>query len=73
MATLSDLVRRAETGVQWADICAIEADAISLVTIWGYDASEITQVNLDDHGKLASIELGTDGEGFGRFVLNFAI
>lgn len=52
---------------------SIQTEAAALATSKGYAASQITKINLAADGSLASIELGIDAEGFGIFVLNFAI
>lgn len=52
---------------------AIQTEAAALAASKGYAASQITKINLTDAGELASIELGADADGFGIFVLNFAI
>lgn len=52
---------------------AIQTEAASLAASKGYRAEQITKINLTDAGGLASIELGVDADGFGIFVLNFAI
>lgn len=52
---------------------AIHTQAAALAATKGYSASQVTKVNLAADGSLASIELGTDADGFGIFVLNFAI
>jgi hypothetical protein len=69
--TLSDLVRRAETGEQWAHICRIEQQSIDLAARRGYPAPRPDQVNLADDGSLASVECGCDEDGMSCFVLNF--
>lgn len=51
----------------------IQTEAAALAASKGYRAGQITKINLADDGSLASIELGTDADGFGIFVLNFAI
>lgn len=51
----------------------IQTEAAALAASKGYVADRITKVNLTDAGELASVELGTDADGFGIFVLNFAI
>lgn len=51
----------------------IQTQAAELAASKGYAASQITKVNLTDAGALASIELGADADGFGIFVLNFAL
>lgn len=50
---------------------AIQNEASDLAASKGYRAEQITKVNLTDDGQLASIELGTDEDGLGIFVLNF--
>lgn len=52
---------------------AIQTEAAALAASKGYAASQITKINLAADGSLASIELGTDADGFGIFILNFAI
>lgn len=52
---------------------AIQTEAAALAASKGYAANQITKINLTDAGELASIELGADADGFGIFVLNFAI
>lgn len=52
---------------------AIQTEAAALAASKGYVVSQITRINLAANGSLASIELGTDADGFGIFVLNFAI
>jgi hypothetical protein len=73
MASIQNLIRKAETGAQWADICKIEADAVALIAKYGYRANEITDINIAADGSLASVELGTDADDMARFVLNFSI
>ena len=73
MATLSHLVRKAETGAQWADICFVEAKAVQLAYRHGYGPKDISEVYLADDGSLASVECGTDDEGMARIVLNFSL
>ncbi len=51
----------------------IQIEAAALAATKGYAASQITKINLAADGSLASIELGTDADGFGIFILNFAI
>ena len=52
---------------------AIRTEAAALATSKGYRAEQITKINLAADGSLASIELGVDADGFGIFVLNFAL
>jgi hypothetical protein len=52
---------------------AIRTEAAALAASKGYTASQITKINLTAEGTLASIELGVDADGFGIFVLNFAL
>lgn len=52
---------------------AIRTEAAVLAASKGYTASQITKINLTAEGTLASIELGVDADGFGIFVLNFAL
>lgn len=51
----------------------IKTEAVALAASKGYAAGQITKINLADDGALASIELGADADGFGIFILNFAI
>lgn len=51
----------------------IQTEAAALAASKGYAASQITKINLAADGSLASVELGIDADGFGIFVLNFAI
>lgn len=51
----------------------IQTEAAALAASKGYAASQITKINLTATGELASIELGTDADGFGVFVLNYAL
>lgn len=51
----------------------IQNEAAALAASKGYAVSQITKINLTDAGALASVELGTDADGFGIFVLNFAL
>ena len=51
----------------------IQTEAAALAATKGYAASQITKINLAADGSLASIELGADADGFGIFILNFAI
>jgi hypothetical protein len=51
----------------------IQTEAAALAVSKGRAASQITKINVTDTGTLASIELGVDADGFGIFVLNFAI
>jgi hypothetical protein len=51
----------------------IQTEAVALAASKGYAASQITKINLTAEGALASIELGVDADGFGIFVLNFAL
>lgn len=73
MASIQDLITKAETGAQWADICKLEADAVALIATRGYAADEITGVNVADDGTLASVECGADADDMARIVLNFSI
>lgn len=52
---------------------SIQTEAATLAASKGYSADQITKINLADDGSLASVELGADADGFGIFVLNFAI
>lgn len=52
---------------------AIRTEAAALAASKGYAASQITKINLTADGSLASIELGADADGFGIFILNFAL
>jgi hypothetical protein len=52
---------------------AIKNEAINLAALYGYAASEITKINMSDQGELAIVELGTDADGFGIFILNFSL
>ena len=69
--TLSDLVRKAETGEQWANICLIEDQAVKLAARHGYAVPGPDQINLADDGALASVECGVDADGMACYVLNF--
>lgn len=71
--TLADMIRKAETGGQWADICAIEAQAVDLAAQHGYAPPQADQINLADDGTLASIECGVDMDGMACIVLNFSL
>lgn len=51
----------------------MQIEAAALAASKGYAASQITKINIADDGSLASVELGADADGFGIFVLNFAI
>lgn len=51
----------------------IETEAAALAASKGYAANHITKINLTAEGALASVELGVDADGFGIFVLNFAL
>lgn len=51
----------------------IQTEAAALAASKGYAANQITKINLASDGTLASIELGVDADGFGIFVLNFAL
>ncbi len=51
----------------------IQIEAAALATSKGYAASQITKINLSADGSLASVELGVDADGFGIFILNFAL
>jgi len=51
----------------------IRTEAAALVASKGYRADQITKINLTAEGALASVELGVDADGFGIFVLNFAL
>jgi len=73
MATIQDMIRKAETGAQWADICKLEADAVALIATCGYAASDITEIYVADDGALASVECGIDADDMARIVLNFSI
>lgn len=52
---------------------AIRTEAAALAASKGYRADQITKINLAADGSLASVELGVDADGFGIFVLNFAL
>lgn len=52
---------------------AIRTEAAALAASKGYPVDQITKINLAADGSLASIELGIDADGFGIFVLNFAL
>ena len=52
---------------------AIQTKAAALAASKGYVAAQITKINFADDGSLASVELGIDADGFGIFVLNFAL
>lgn len=52
---------------------SIQTEAAALAASKGYAANQITRINLASDGSLASVELGTDADGSGIFVLNFAI
>lgn len=52
---------------------SIQIEAAALAASKGYAANQITKINLTDTGALASIELGADADGFGIFILNFAL
>lgn len=71
--SIDNLILKAETGAQWATICKVEADAIALAAKHGAARNDITEINVTDGGELASIGLGSDEYGMGRFVLNFAL
>lgn len=71
--TLETLIHKAETGEQWAAICLLEQQAITLAASRGYPAPKPEQVNLADDGSLASVECGVDGDGLACYVLNFSI
>lgn len=51
----------------------IHTEAAALAASKGYAANQITKMNLAADGSLASIELGADADGFGIFILNFAL
>lgn len=51
----------------------IQIEAFALVLSKGYSPKQITKINLAEDGSLASVELGTDADGFGIFILNFAL
>ena len=51
----------------------IQIEAVALATSKGYRADQITKINLTAEGALASVELGVDADGFGIFILNFAL
>ena len=73
MQTLRDMLNRAETGEQAAQVCLLEAQAIALGATRGYTPDQITDVHLADDGTLASITCGQDADGMARCVLNFAL
>ncbi|MBA2525947.1 MAG: hypothetical protein H0V18_09225 [Pyrinomonadaceae bacterium] len=50
-----------------------QIEAAALAASKGYAVTQITKINLTVQGELASVELGTDADGFGIFVLNFAL
>lgn len=60
---------KCETAQQSANLCAAEALAIK----HGATFEQITDITVDANGDLASIGLGTDEDGMGRFILNFAL
>lgn len=51
----------------------IQTEAAALAASKGYRADQITKINLTAEGALASVELGVDADGFGIFILNFAL
>jgi hypothetical protein len=51
----------------------IQIEAFALVLSKGYSPKQITKINLAEDGSLAGVELGTDADGFGIFILNFAL
>jgi hypothetical protein len=51
----------------------IQIEAFALVLSKGYSPKQITKINLAEDGSLASVELGTDADGFGIFILNFVL
>lgn len=73
MASIQNLIRKAETGAQWADVCKIEAEAVALIANYGFAANEITDILIADDGSLSSVALGVDDDGMARYILNFSI